>query len=97
MNKKFILSLALATLFGILIAWIDSQPDWDDAGITALFILSAAALSGFLAAKKPWLIAFSTGIWIPLSGIIYSGNYGGFLAIIPALIGAYGGYFIRKI
>jgi len=95
LKKIFIFSLILAIAMGLVIAWIDSRPKWDDAGITALMVLAASALCAFLASRRPWLIALAAGIWIPLSGILSSGNFGSLLAIIPAFIGAFIGWFAK--
>jgi len=92
----FIVYLSLAVIAGLAIAWIDSRPNWDDTGITVLMVLVAASITGFLASQKPWLIAMLVSIWIPVFGIVSSHNYGGFIAIIPAFIGSYLGYFIRR-
>jgi hypothetical protein len=97
MKKRSIISLALAVVLGLGVSWIDSRPTWDDAGISALMVLSAAAFCGLLSSQRPWLIALAVGIWIPLFGIISTGNYGGILALIPAFLGAYAAHFIRKL
>ena len=96
MKKSFLLSVLLATVLGIAIAWIDSRPNWDDTGISVLFVLLAGLLCGYLAAQKPWVIALAVSIWIPLFSILSTQNYGSFLALIPGFIGAYGGYFVRQ-
>ena len=86
MKKSFLLWCLLATLSGIAIAWNDSRPAWDDAGISAFLIFS----------QKPWIIALVAGIWIPLFSFVSTHNYGGLLALIPGFIGAYAGFLIRK-
>ncbi len=91
-----IISLSLALVLGLAIAWIDSRPNWDDAGITVVMVLSASALCGFISVRKPWLIALAVGIWIPLAGIITTHNYGGIIALIPAFLGSYSGHFIKR-
>jgi hypothetical protein len=95
-KRSFIVFLAFAVISGLIIAWIDSRPGWDDAGISAGMILLAGALWGYLASQKPWLIALSVGIWIPLFGIINGFHFEGLLALIPAFIGAYAGYFTKR-
>jgi hypothetical protein len=95
MKKTFILSLTLAITIGLVIAWVDSRPHWDDTGVSVFMILSAATLCGYLSTQKPWLIALAVGIWIPLFGVIAAANFGTLLALIPAFIGAYIGYFIK--
>jgi hypothetical protein len=95
-NKSFFIWCFFAVLTGLLIAWIDSRPNWDDTGISALMLFLAALLFGFLAFQKPWLIALAVGIWIPLISIIVTKNYGGLLALIPGFPGAYLGAYLRK-
>jgi hypothetical protein len=96
MQKTFYVSLAMAVILGLAAAWIDSRPGWDDTGISVLMILSISSLCGFISQQKPWLIALATAIWIPLFGILSSNNYGGFLALIPAFVGAYAGFLVRR-
>lgn len=96
MSRFFLFSVILGNFLGISIAWIDSSPHWDDAGISALLVLSAAFLCGFLGDRRTWIIALSVGIWIPLSGILTNHNFGSLLALIPAFIGAYLGHFTGK-
>lgn len=97
MGKSFILSALFACTFGIIIAWIDAQPNWDDSGISAFMILLVSMLAGYMAKRKPWLIALAVGIWIPLYGIISTQNFGSLLALLPGFIGAYTGWWIEKI
>jgi hypothetical protein len=97
MRKSFILAAILASILGIGIAYIDSQPNWDDSGISAFMVLMAAVLCGYLAKQKPGLIALAVGIWIPICGIIFAQNFGSLLALLPAFIGAYSGWWINRI
>ena len=97
MKKSFILSVILATALGMTIAWIDSRPNWDDAGISVFMVLLAGLLCGYLASQKPWVIALAVSLWIPLFSIISTQNYGAFLALIPGFIGAYAGWLVKKL
>jgi hypothetical protein len=36
--------LPLALGFGLLIAYVDSRPNWDDTGVTALALLAGSGL-----------------------------------------------------
>jgi hypothetical protein len=96
MKNSLILSALLSVVLGLAIAWVDSSPNWDDTGISVFLVLAAAFLCGFLAAKKPWLIALLVSSWIPLFSIFSTQNFGAFLAFIPGFIGAYAGYLIKK-
>jgi hypothetical protein len=95
MKKTFNMYFLLATVTGLAIAWMDSQINWDDTGITAFVISLAATLFGFLAYEKLWLIALAVSMWIPLWAIFFTHNYGGLLALLPGFAGAYAGYFIK--
>jgi len=97
MKNSFYIYLLLSILSGVSIAYIDSQPDWDDTGITVLLILVGSALFGYLANKKPWIIGLAISIWIPVWAIVSTHNYGGFLALVPGFAGAYAGYYGRKL
>jgi len=97
MKKSFIASVILSVIFGISIAWIDSRPTWDDTAITVFMVLITAFACGFIASRKPWLIALLVSIWIPLAGIILTQNAGGILALVPAFAGAYAGYWFKQI
>lgn len=96
MKNSFIFSALLSLVLGLAIAWIDARPNWDDTGISVLMVLTAAFLCGYLAAKKPWLIALLVSSWIPLLSILTTQNLGALLALIPGFIGAYAGYLIKK-
>jgi fructose-specific phosphotransferase system IIC component len=97
MGKSFTLSVLFACVFGIGIAWIDAQPNWDDSGISAFMVLLVSMLAAYLAKRKPWLIALAVGIWIPLYGIISTQNFGSLIALLPGIIGAFTGWWIDKI
>jgi len=62
MKKTFNIYFLLAEFTGLAIAWIDTQPNWDDTGITVSLVLLAAILFGFLTFKKPWIIAVAVSM-----------------------------------
>jgi len=95
MRKTFNIYFSLATVTGLAIAYMDSQTNWDDTGITAFVISLAATLFGFLAYEKPWLIALAVSIWIPLWAIWFTYNFGSLLALVPGFAGAYAGYYLK--
>lgn len=98
MKKTFnIYFLLQPIVFGLAIAWIDSQRNWDDTGITAFMILFVTTLFGFLSAQKPWLIALAVSIWIPIWGIACTSNYASLIALLLGFIGACLGYFAKKL
>jgi uncharacterized RDD family membrane protein YckC len=85
--------MALVLGAGLAITWIDTRPQWDDTGITAVAVLIIAAL-GTLAGVAPWLSA--TLVAGPILVAELSGGMGVLLAIPFALAGAYVGAFVRQ-
>jgi hypothetical protein len=89
--------LVLGLILGLAIAWIDSQPGWDDTGLSVFLILTVSASIGYLTGQKPWLTALAVSIWIPLWAVACTHNYGGFLALVPGFTGAYAGYILKRL
>ena len=85
-------SLVLALLFGPLLSWIDSRPNWDDTGITFGCLLLAAFLCAALGARPWWLVALLVGALIPIVAIARYSNLGSLLAIVPAIFGSLAGF-----
>jgi hypothetical protein len=92
----FKILLPVAVFLGLSIAYVDSQPNWDDTGITALALLLSCGVLGALGPERPWLWALSVGGWIPAYGIASSRNFGSLLALVFAFVGAYAGMGARK-
>jgi hypothetical protein len=92
--QKVLLLAGLA--LGLVIAYVDSRPNWDDTGITALAIFTSCALWGVLGPNRPWLWALVIGSWISVYGIASASNYGSLLALLFAFAGAYVGMASRK-
>ena len=88
--------LAAALALGILIAYVDSRPGWDDTGITAAVLLILSGLFGYAAPQRPWAWALALGAWIPLLGVLATRNYASALALLIAFIGAYAGAALRR-
>jgi len=93
---------ALAVLMGILIAFVDSRPTWDDTGITAGMMLLSSGLFTLLGHRRPWLIALAVGLWTPLYETYLSGNFrlpGVILLplfiLLLTFVGAYAGWAVR--
>lgn len=97
MKIPFLISILIGIILGTSIAYIDTRPHWNDDGMSVLMILVVSFICGCISSQKTWLIALAVGIWIPLFNIVLDYNYGSFIALIPAFIGAYIGYFSRKI
>jgi hypothetical protein len=88
--------LGVAVGLGLIIAWVDSRPTWDDAGITAAAIILVTAILGLILPGWAWLWALAVGGWIPALGIALHGNFGSLLALVIAFAGAYAGALGRK-
>ena len=96
----FVLAIAIGIAIGIAIAYVDSRPTWDDAGITAFSMLIVAGLFGLIAPQRPWLWALCIGIWIPLHQIARTPSVrsllGGLVIFAFPLVGAYAGIACRR-
>lgn len=96
-DKRFWLLFAFSVLIGLLIAWIDSSPNWDDTGITVVMIVIAAGVFGYLYPKYSFVWALTVSMWIPLWNIVNSGDYSILIVLLFGFIGAYIGFFIKKL
>ena len=90
---RVLIQAALALCVGLAIAWVDTRPRWDDAGVTAGALAIAAAASS-LARVPPWLAAALVAGPILIAEL--SRGAGVLLAIPFALAGAYAGAFVRR-
>ena len=92
--------LVAAVLVGLAIAYVDSRPTWDDAGITAFSMLLAAGLFGLIAPRRPWLWALAVGIWVPAYAIARADSpaaFGMLLVLAFPFAGAYLGFGVRRL
>ncbi|MBI1389093.1 MAG: hypothetical protein GC154_11660 [bacterium] len=99
MNRQgWLISIALLALTaGVAIAWLDTRPNWDDAGVTAGMLVIASAIAGALGA--PWWLAAGL-VAAPMIAVEIPGAGPGILivavfAVIGALIGAWVGGLAR--
>jgi hypothetical protein len=92
---KNIIALIVSLAIGLVIWKIDSQPTWDDSGITAGMIVLSTGLISFISPHRPYVCALAVTVWIPLFGIIVDRNYGTLLVLLFGFIGAYGGATLR--
>lgn len=101
-NNMQKLLLAIAIVIGLLIAYVDSRPTWDDTGITAGTLLLSSGLLTFLGYRRPWLIALAIGLWTPLYETYLSRNFSlpglilfPLFVLLIACMGAYAGWAAR--
>jgi hypothetical protein len=92
-SPQVLIATALVLCAGLIIAWIDTRSRWDDTGITAGALATAAALGSF-ARIPPWLA--SALVAGPILAAELSGGMGVLLAIPFALAGAYAGVYLRR-
>jgi len=91
MKKQFYLTLTLSIVFGCIISWVDTRPNWDDTGITVGLILISTMICGGLNPSRAWLWALIVGGIIFVTNMILHGNYGSVIALAIAFVGAYVG------
>jgi len=88
--------LIVGAVVGLLIAFIDSRPGWDDTGVTAGAIAISACILALASASTPWMIALAVGLWVPAFALATTGNWGALLALVFAFGGAYLGAAFRR-
>jgi hypothetical protein len=89
----------LAALAGALAGWLDIEVG--DLLLTAMAVLTANMLLGFLNPRNPWRWVLVVGIFVPIvDWLAYfflsqkperAQIYESFLAFVPGIAGAYGG------
>ena len=92
--------LLVSAALGALIAYVDSRPSWDDAGITAFALLGAAVLVGLARPPRPWLCALLIWAWLPAHHVVTAqrlgvGDSAWLLVLLFPLAGVYGGRLLR--
>lgn len=95
----------LAALCGIGAGWADVMIN--DLLFTALLVLGACMLLGWLRPRWPWRWVLIVGAFIPLTELAAyllltvkpsrAQVYGSFLAFLPGIAGAYGGSLLRGV
>jgi hypothetical protein len=95
----------LAALAGALAGWLDIKVG--DLLLTAMAVLSANMLLGFLSPRRPWRWVLVVGVFVPvvdwLAYFFLSQKperaqiYESFLAFVPGIAGAYGGAVGRNV
>jgi hypothetical protein len=88
----------LAVLLGLLAGWVDIK--FGDLLFTAMIVLAACILLGYMRPNRPWRWVLIVGIFVPLiDWLAYfflrekpgrAQIYESFLAFMPGIAGAYG-------
>ena len=84
------------TLIGLAVGYFDSQPTWDDTGITVALILLTAAMAAGLSGRRPWLWAVLSGAWVPIFEITGRSGAASLLALLVAVVGSAAGYALAR-
>jgi len=87
--------LGIGLLAGLLLAYVDALPKWDDTGILVGGLLLASGLLTFLGYRRPWLLALAVGLWIPLHDIYLTHDFRMLLVLIFPFVGAYLGWALH--
>jgi hypothetical protein len=95
----------LAVMLGALAGWLDIKVG--DLLLTAIAVLAANMLLGFLSPRKPWRWVVLIGMFVPivewLAYFFFSQKpqraqiYESFLAFVPGIAGAYGASIGRNV
>ena len=95
----------LAALFGAVAGWLDINVG--DLLLTAMVVLAANMLLGFLSPRRPWRWVLIVGLFVPVvEWLAYwlltekpdrAQIYESFLAFLPGIAGAFGGAVGRKV
>jgi len=102
-REEFVMINRIVTVvsiaIGVAIAYIDSRPHFDDAGITAGLMVISAGLLAMIAPQRPWLWALAIGICIPAHAMVqHPGLKSLTMVVLLAfpLAGAYAGMAMRR-
>ena len=95
----------MAVILGVLAGWVDIKVG--DLLFTAMIVLAACILLGFLRPKRPWRWVVIVGIMVPvIEWLAYyflsqklerAQIYESFLAFMPGIAGAFGGALGRGV
>lgn len=95
-----LLSIVVAVVAGLALAFMDSRPGYDDTGVTAAGLAIAALISVLIDGSGKLLrvaaLAVLVGIWIPILEIAAPGTYGSLLAFVFSGVGAFVGWVIVR-
>ncbi|HJW22410.1 MAG TPA: hypothetical protein VJ506_08285 [Candidatus Limnocylindrales bacterium] len=88
--------IALGLAVGLTVAWLDSRPGWDDAGITTGLLVAGGAVVAVIDGRRPWLWTALVGGPLPVVEVPGSGSAAPFVALLFAAIGVTIGILIRR-
>ena len=104
-GRSDLLSYILAVALGIFAGWLEIRVR--DLLFTALLVLAPCILLGVIRPRKPWRWAVLIGIFVPVADLMAflvmtqkpsrAQIYESLLVFLPALVGSYGGAFMRGV
>jgi hypothetical protein len=89
--------IVLATAIGFAIGYVDSQPTWDDTGITLSLLLLTSAMVAGLSGRRPLLWALLIGGWIPIFEIGGAAGPASLIGLAVAVGGALAGWALIQV
>ena len=90
-------TVLLAAAFGLFIGWIDTRPTWDDAGMTAGFILLTAAIVGAISPRRVWILGLTIGGGVTAMNIALHHSYAASVSLLIGLAGSWLGVGLRRV
>jgi len=89
--------LAAALVVGLLIAYVDSLPKWDDTGITVFALVFCGGILGLIVKRRPWLYGLAIGLWLPFRAIVLTHDFRFVVVLAFPLVGVYAGWGLQKL
>jgi hypothetical protein len=93
--RQFLLLIA-ALVFGLLIGWLDTRPQWDDTGITVVAVLLVSLLLGAATPSRPWFHGLVFGVTLAMIELGAGSIPGTVVTLLLALAGSLLGGVVRR-
>ncbi len=96
-RTKDIIILFTCMIVGFLLARMDTQPHWNDSGITAMSVLVSSFLFGMLQPSQALLSALIIGGFVFFFNAFYAHTYGSVIVLVFSFAGAYAGVVAKNV
>jgi hypothetical protein len=84
----------IALVAGLIVAWVDARPSWDDPGVSAALVAAAAGAAAWFGAPIALAAVCAAG---PLAAVALLRGHPALLLALPvALAGATIGFIVRR-